>query len=417
MYQLVSAMGKLRTIGARWEDIEIGEMVVATLFSQYEKVYAVLTNPFFPNQMCLDLDEIKGANGSSEMTFNAWLASIGNASLPTTTNIPKVETKYAIYSDAFRARFTVRPINPNVHPDVDLPRAEKKWVDLRKDGIDYQLLYRSCLASVNGLFHLTDTDGERLMVVDAQATSDHSGRAELGLYSFRELGSLEFLPIKPEMIHHRYADQPYKTYLYIDTGTPRPNKTAMLVLGGYLHVLDDKVFSRINDSIFAICFDNFPLRDRYFESVGIIDLSSLGLEHDPDNPAKIKDQQLHSDEVLVKYATLSQSFIVFVDNTHLFVEYEDVQPTKIANIYVSFTEPKYPLVTGIGKISDYWRVKEHGQYALTVVNGVRNFYNFNTTTDDQLDCIDDAAPPFKPSEYTRPKFLKVGSDLFFTTGS
>jgi hypothetical protein len=413
MYSLVSAMGKPRSIASRWQSIEIGDQLVAAIYSQYEKVFAILTNSFIAIEVCLDMDDVKAKYLASTLTFNQWLQSLGNESLPTTTDIPEIKTKHAIYSDAFRARFKIDAINPNTSTSAVSTRADKTWLSLTKPGIDYQLLYKSCLASVNGLFHLTDTDGQKLMVVDGMKSCRQSGRNELGLYSFREVGSLEFTPIKPEMIHKRYEGIPYANYLYIDIGVQKPNKTAMLVLGGYLHVLDNKTFARVSDTIYSICFDNFPLMDRYFESVGLIDLKGLGLEHIPDNPALISKDQLYSDGVLVKYATLPQSFLVFCDNPALFVEREALQETQIPNIYISSVEPKYPLITGVGKLSDFWRVKEHGQYALTISQGSRDFYNFNTTLSENLEAIDNARVPFKPSEYARAHFLKVGSDLFY----
>ena len=50
MYQLVSAIARSNTAGARWASLDIGPIQLGDLSSQYEKVYAVLTNPFYTGE-------------------------------------------------------------------------------------------------------------------------------------------------------------------------------------------------------------------------------------------------------------------------------------------------------------------------------------------------------------------------------
>ena len=190
----------------------------------------------------------------------------------------------------------------------------------------------------------------------------------------------------------------------------------MLVLGGYLHLLDQRCFQRISGSIYAINFRALPLRDRYFESVDVLDLKSLGLEHTPQNEYEISDAQLHSDEVLVKYMTLSQSFLVFVDCENLFVEREVLRRSVTPHRYTSYTDAIYPLITGAGKVSNYWPVKEDGQWSLGVSDGVRGNYLFNTTLQDNITCIDNARDPSNPVELSRAQFIKIGTDVRIETG-
>lgn len=411
MYQLVSAIGKLKSAGARWTTVDITALPLATLYTLYERMVATVTNNFIPGELGLDLMAIRPTYLSSTQTLPEVFQSIGNASLPTTAEIPVLETKYAIYSDAFRSRYKVAAVSPNGHADSDIPMAERPWLALTRPSTDMNLFHRSCLVNVNGLFHLTDTDGTRAYVVDGMKTARFSGQANLGIYSFRELGELEFVPITPAMVHRRYTDAPLNKRLYIDSGVVRENKTAMLVLGGYLHLLDQETFFRVTDSIYAIDFENFPLRDRYFESSKILDLSVLELEHRVGNDQQISEAQLFSDEVLTRYATLSQSFLVFINNTELFMEREGVQRTVMPNTYTSYTEPKYPLVTGVGKISNYWRVFEDQQWSLNVCDAIRDNMLFNTTPASSLVSYDSAREPYNPIELSRAHFLKVGSDI------
>jgi hypothetical protein len=411
MYQLVSAIGKRRVLGGRWVSIDIGSVSMAALYEAYEKIYAVLSNPFYSGNRALDLDAIRSQYSGTLITFNDMLAAQSGNSLPTTNQIPSFVTKYAIYSDAFQARYKVQPVAPGQHPDNNTPLGDRTWLSLTKAGVDYELFYKSCLVSINGFIHLTDQDSNRVYVVDGQKTALRSGKATCGIVSMREIGELEFVPITEAMIHRRYADTPLGNHMYIDTGLQRPNKMAMLVLGGYLHALDPDTFYRVNDTTFAINFENLPLLDRYFDSVNVIDLSSLNLQHAPLNDVEIDRNELYSDAVLKKYATLSQSFIVFVDNENVFVETQSLRPSTHPQMVVAFTPPRHPVLTETGKLVNFWRVKEHGQWAVSFEDGLRQNYNFNWARRQDLQGVDDHRIPGEQVIMPRLRTLRIGTDI------
>ena len=417
MYQLESAVGKLRKTGSRWQAVAIGEVAMSVLYTEYASIIAVLSNSFLPQPVSLDLELIKASYASSPLTFNEMLGALGNASLPTTPVLPELKTRHAIYSDAFRAGYKVNSFSPAGHVNSNVLPGDRHWLALTKPEVDYTLFYKSCLVSINGLVHLTDTDGQAVYVVDGMKSCRQSGRNQIGITSFRELGALEFVPITPQMVHRRYPDRPLAKGLYLDIGTAKPGKYAMLVLGGYLHVLDSSTFRQVADSIYVIDFQNLPWRDRYYESRGLIDLSSFNLEVTTANEDQLVDAQLYSDEVLTQYATLSQSFLAFIDNPNLFVEREALRRTVLPNIYTSYSQPRFPLVLGVGKLGDYWRTYEHGQWSVTVNDGLRENYVFNTTPEHNLLSIDNTVSPFDDLELSRAQFLKIGSDLHLNTGA
>ena len=294
---------------------------------------------------------------------------------------------------------------------------ERDWLCMTKTGINYTLFKNSCLVSVNGFIHMTDTDGTKILVQDGAKSGRIARNNQVGITSFADIGQLEMIPITADMVHRRYTDIPLKTKLYIDIGTPKPNKTAMLVLGGYLHVLDDSTFSRISDSIFTIDFQNFPLLERYYESSQCIDLSSLGLDVHTENPFIVNVEQLYSDEVLTKYATLSQSFLVFIDTDNLFTETHALHHFSVPGMITSHIEPIYPLITGYGALGDYWRVKEDGQWALTITKGWQENYLFQSTGIENLVNVSDTRCPENPANVGRAHFLKIGTDIRAVIGA
>lgn len=412
MYNLVSAIGKSKQYNGRWSAIDISTIPMVQIYNDYSKVIATITSSFAPTvKLSLDLDEVKSVNISSSVAFNDFLINNGNTTLPTSTVLYELSTKYCIYSDAIRARYKIMAVAEDGNINSNIPIPDRDWLSLKKPNINYTLFQKSCLVSVNGLIHLTDTDGNQVLVRDGAKSARISKLNQVGITSFRELGELELMPITTSMIHRRYPDIPLNRNMYIDIGPAKPNKTAMLVLGGYLHVLDNTTFHRISDSIFAINFENFPLLERYFESKQFIDLSSLGLDASVQYNAAINMPELLTDDVLIKYATLSQSFLVFINTENMFVENAALKRSNLSGKFTSHIEPIYPLIVGCGLIADYWRVKEDKQWALSMNVNWQNNYLFNTTPLQNLNNVNDARTPENLLDLGRGHFLKIGSDI------
>lgn len=413
MYQLDSAIAKPVGSGARWIDLEIGEIPFNQLFSTYQKIYAKLTNPFYEGVRTLDLDNIRGQWGGTSLTFSEFLIQNGNKTLPVTTDNPELEIRYAKWADAFHADYNVLPIHPDHSWDSDIPNGEKTWLGLRRpDGMqaDYNLFYKHCLVSVNGFFHLTDSDGLGIYVVDGYKSREISHQNQIGIYSFRDVGELKFIPIKEEMVYKQNPSQKYKDRLYVDLGEDVSNKTVLLVLGGYLHAMDGTYF-RTGNSTFGIDFGNYPLLKRYYESRRYIDLSSLPLEKTDRNESAVDTENFYSDEVLLKYATLSQSFFVILDAENIFVERTQIEKTPNPGHYISHERPVFPLITGMGKISEYWYTHEDGQWSVCTHDSVDTNYIFATVDAKKQPVLDHSRITTKPAEVSRGFFLKIGREV------
>lgn len=416
MYTLVSAIAKSFASEGRWESVAIGDMPLSQIYSTYVKVYAVLTNPFVTGQVSLDLAQVQAAEGGLSLTFNQFLVQNGTGMLPTSTTIPTLNPQYAEYKDAFKAGYKVQPVNAQAAPDAQLPASDKTWLYLTKNdasgqSIDFELFYRSCMVSVNGYFHAIDAIPTAAWVMDGMKSRNISGQNQIGILNFQKMGSLQYAPITESMIYKQSSDQLYRNQMYVNLGVDTTNKTIMLVLGGYLHILDAKTFFRVSETAVAINFNNLPILERFHESLQYLDLSSLPFDRDDNDPTKLNVADFLSDENLVAYATLSQSFFVLLDTPEVFTEYDKVYTGKLTNILVSNQEPKYPLVNGHGKIADYWSVYEDGRWALTVYDNRWNHRTYNTVDWRNEVCVNSARQTQKVQEPSRAFFLKIGSDF------
>lgn len=418
MYELISAIGLPKVGVKRWQEIQISNVPMVSIYSTYESVYLTLKSTFNQNVfLTLDLEEIKARASVLNDTLSQFLVSNGNTTLPTVQGKYTIENKYVKYRDAVRSGYKITPVDQNGILNSPIPYPDRDWLALTKQDTDYHRMQSRCLVSVNGMFHLTDTDGNKLLVVDGAKSRRLCGQTNVGIHSFNNVAELDLIPITDSMIHRRYPDIPLSKVMYIDTGLNLNGKTLGIVLGGYLHILDRKTFYRISDSIVAIEFQNYPILERYFESKKYIDLSSLGLDLDENNPDLVNYPQLTSDIVLRKYATLSQSFLVAINSLDIFVEREELPTSKIPGTFISYNKPVYPLFTGYGRVSEYWVTEEKPFWSLNVVNDQMDNYMFQTFDTSNLNNINNVKDPKDPYEYGRGHYLKIGLSLRTLTGN
>lgn len=411
MYQLTSAIAKPLNGNGHWISVDIGDVAINVLFSTYSRIWAILTNSFLTAPVALDLAQIRSQVGGESITFSQFLTANGNATLPTTNQIPAIKPRYAKYVDAFQAGYTVQPIHATAAPDAQLPAADLTWLYMTRPDTDYSTFYKSCLVNVNGYFHATDAGPNGVYVKDGMTTARISRENQLGILSFANLGSLSFVPITADMVYKQNDRENYKDRAYVDIGQDVSDKTVMLVLGGYLHVLDRKTFYRVGASMFAIDFGNLPFLDRYFESKKYIDLSSLPLSSTPRNDGQISTTEFFSDANILAYLTLSQSFFVILDNADIFAELSALPKTVLPNVYTSYEKPIWPVILSSGRLANYWPISEEGQYSLLCRNAFIPHPLYDTIDPRKVSSVSNQCDPGNANEIARAYFLKVGSDL------
>lgn len=422
-YSLISAIAKPIGGGGRWVDVDISNLSFTDIFQTYLRCIATLSNPFDSGPTALDLSSIEYTITDPSITFSQYLQNLGNASLPTTPNPPVIKTVYAKYNDAFNAGYQVTPISLDAAIDSQLPDAAKTSLKLtdytnavepESAPINWTLFGKSCMVSVNGYWHYTVADSTGAYVRDGMTSCVKSNRNTIGVWSLAELGSIQCVDLKPEMIYKQDPNSSLSKGVYINIGQDISKKTVLLVLGGYLYVIDDRYPSmqRVGDQVIKIDWGNLPYIDRYFESVDTLDLSSLNLTHTDNNPSQVLVSELMSDAAITAYCSLSQSFVVLLDNTEVFVDYQKVTDTGVPGVYVGYEEPFWPLITGHGKVSEWWSTEETGQWGVCIADSRFDTRTYNTT-DLPLNSVAANRIPAKAHFITPAQYLKLGTDVNF----
>ena len=411
MYTLVKTFVKSFGNDHRWTEADIGDMAMKDIYLSYRTAYAVLENNFLPDQVTLDVSKIKSEYGVSELTFNEMLAGLGNKALPTVNTVPELQDRVCRYRDAVKAGYKIYPANSKKSWDAEIPRGDKTDLFLKHKSVDFNTFGKYCMVSVNGFFHMVDAQPDGAWVIDGMKSNLVSNLNLCGIHSFADLGEIKHIPIKANMVSKLSENQGLRYQMCIKVGEPLEDKTVILVLGGYMHILDSNVFYQLNDDSIMVNTGRLPLLDRYQESRRYLDFEGMPFETTDNNDSMINVDDFLSDENILAWATMSQSFVVLVDNKELYTEKSYVRNPPTPKLLISFEKPEYPLFHGIGKVVEYWDRHEHGQWGLSVDDNQWSKLVYHTAKPVDAVIMGDSEHTQKPVELSRAYFLKIRSDL------
>lgn len=409
-YQYQGSLAREKSIDALWSAPNLANVDINTIYSQYKKVYLILSHPALTGTVYLDMEAARPIVGAyiGVKTVSQWLASLGNASLPTTTQVPQTVPKPALYEDAWRAGYNIQPVDRTRSPDAQLPPADKNDLLLTKGNLDFRQWGRFLLTTVNGYYHRSVGSAEGLYIVDGAKTGRIGNDNQVGLLSFREVGPLRFIPILPDMVYKNSPNQKLANAAFIELPEDFDDKTILLVIGGHLHALD-RSYIKIGAKSLKVDINNFSLPDRILRSWGEIDYSQLGLEQSPNNPKQIAVEDLYSDDVVRAYLTLSQSFIVVLDTPSVYVRKHPVERTGLPGRFISPTPfQRFPLFSEYGKCFDYRALPDHGQTLLACDTAKQLQYTFRTAPWLANRSIDQTTYDARPWHHAQGYQLEIG---------
>ncbi|ABY63044.1 virion structural protein [Pseudomonas phage 201phi2-1] len=384
MYELVRARYRRDRRDGRWAEADLADEPIGTLSANYGDIYLYIEYPGAgsPVLKALHWSNVEYTlNGVDPMlTVQQWLTSIGNKTLPFDAQLPNEKLRLVKYAQAWHCGYDIQAAPANGHIDQDISVHYKDDLVLTHPKFKPQVIRDNCLISVNGYFHLTDWTVNGVRIIDGNKTVLRSNDNQIGLYSFETIGKLKFVPITDEMIIASSEDTPLwdATYLKLPSDVDIKDKTVLLVTGGYLNVLSD-VYERVNDNTWRLSFGRMMFLNRYIQSVKDMDLSSLGLESDPDSETLFNAQQLKDDSVIRAYLKLSQSFFVIVDSPTFFQSFEPVQYLNEPGRFIDGKQEQLPMVGAYGKMLDYHIIKEPGMAKSQLAPTVEQLYVYCAT--------------------------------------
>jgi len=414
MYVFHHALVKFRGSRGRLIERDIREEPIHNVFERYSSVYLVLSHPVLEGEQVLNLmdAQLHLQSADSTTTVAQWLAGIGNTSLPLSTKLPQSVVRTVKYAEAFQAGYRIELIHRMASAETPYPDEELTDLHLTRSNVDYGQFYKHCLVTVNGYVHRTDYNEQGIYVRDGGLNVQHANDHQIGLLSFEEIGELQFIDITEEMIHPNTIGGELKDGICIKLPEAIGNRIPMLVLGGYLHVVDKAYTVRSTDTL-KINPTRLSLMHRFFDSRKFLNLDHLleVIDIGQFNPTHVEVPGMYSDEALKRWLTQSTSFVILVNASNLYVEPHKLEYAYLPGRYIYHRVPEWPLMTDRGRLPAYVAMKEHDRYSIAITDNAINHYRFETSNWRDNISIDGTRDSLKPFTYSPGFLLEIGTEV------
>lgn len=386
-YSIISSLGRVKGLVGKWESIDVSKFTVQSLYTRYDKIYVNVKNNYTKEEGTVLLDNYVNKIPNNK-SFAQYIADdLGDTGLVYMDKTYTFNESGLIYRDALNSGFTIHPVKTGLKPDMSFQEKDA-YTDLffTKEGVDYKDMYHHVLVTVNGYIHASDASSTGFWVTDGYKTLRKRGRQCIGLISFENLGSIEQIPIKEEMIYQMNEEVPLYQEVFVKINQSTKGKSILLVLGGYLYLLDKNVFVQYNESVIKIKMKNIRLLNKIHQS-------EKDLEYPNDlYQTKISSSGLHvkhvqSDEFVKQYLTRTDSFVVLLDNDEIFIETKYPQKRRIPNNYLTEYKPTLPLKVGLGKFEEYVWVKDVDRYVLETADCQTENRHYDNIINNTVDTI------------------------------
>lgn len=413
MYTLDFAYGSAATAQAQWSEIDTAvllQLPVNQIYNLYKKLYLTLSSPTLLEPINIDFDIFRTEHLNDDSTLEDMLTALDNNSLQTIDKIPLRQTVWAQYEDAFKAGYKIEVTAPYSHPSSIVHPEDKTEIRIIRNRTNMRKFYDYCMVSVNGYFHLTDTDDNYVYLVDGGASLLKSRLNNIGILSFEKVGKIKQTPITKEMVYTPNEGGFISQRAYFDLSSiDTENKTVMLVIGGYLYLPDPAYVRQYSENSWMIDFTGVPLMERYFESLPYLNMKNLGLSEYPRNFTQINKEQFFSNDHFIKYLTMSQSFVVTIDSDQLFTQKHFLRHNNYPGMFTTYTEPKFPLVTANGRVAEYWKTYEDGHWSVNVHDSYLHHRVASSINQNDVISMTDACLPYRTYYNSNGYMLEIGA--------
>jgi hypothetical protein len=418
VYRYEKALVIEHVASKHWKEVDLSNTPVVGIFENYREILLVLSNTSLDYYITLDLKNARDLLNELpvSMSVTQWLTANGDGALQTVDGVPSINNVTVSYKDATRAGYKANLAFSHGDPFSEVYDNEKEDVLLTKPGVSYGDLHDHTLVTMNGLIHRTDHDHNGLYIKDGGNSFRTANMQHIGILNFKKLGKLKCITITPEMLYNPHRLGKLSEATYIELPESIGNRIVMLVIGGYLHMVESNYYC-ISDNVIKIDMANFPLLPRFYESKGLINLSQMTDVHESNqsNPDHVSVNDLFKDASISAYLTLSQSFVVLLETENFYVEKHKLGYLHLPGRYFACKKPTWPARTELGRLPEYVSIQEDDSWTLAIQDNFSTRY-INETTGHLSDrSVASDAISANPVFYSKGHLLEIGSDKIVYT--
>lgn len=422
MYTLVSATLRKKGKNEPYRSLNIATVTLVNLFNQYDDGHIEVTNPnLSPDALYVDLRALRGANVPFyNQGFELWLQAIGNRVLPFLSEEPVYTSKPVVYRDAHQAGYRVMAVDPEApapnpyscHPEaVSVDKSKQVDLFVTKPNVSHGDLYDYVLCSVNGFLHRKVKADTGILIKDGGITARRQPVSQMGLISFKGVGKVEEYGFNPDWLHPIKEGGDWRDGVVVETGMDLTGKSVLISVAGYLHHADAAydVLSLANGTV-KLNIGRIEWIRRLLDMQNYIDISLLGLTRSQRARKAFSVQETRTNEFYYKLLTLSQSFLIVVDNPRVITERIALGQTGINGLLESPREPASPLLHHTGRFQEYWAIKDADKWMVKTDGSAYMEYLFETSPWLTNQAVNDTPSPFA-GELSTVHLLSIRSSL------
>ncbi len=387
MYSIDSAYGVTRTQGAQWQDHDGGALTAVEVYSTFRQLYLTLSSQFLAEPIFVDFTSLQPSLGTDTRTLEEIFTDWSNETPPTVDEIPEYETVRAVFTDAVRAGYKLQVARPGSHWTSSATPQERTEVQISRPGTNMEYFVKRCMVSINGYFYPIETDGVLTFVPNAGKNSYATRRNQCGILSFEKVGELTQVPIVPANVRPAAVGGQLRYRCHIDLPEiDLTNKSVILVMAGHIHFIGDGVFWPVSNNTFCVDMEKIPTMERFYESRKFLDYSKMNLVDWIDKEV-VNIEDFYSDAKFMHYIAHEQSYFVVVDTPRLTKAKMHIRGFQMPGLFITYKEPNELLVTGTGRVAEYWKVHEDGEWRVTVADSYRANRVFSSTPTDNPNAV------------------------------
>lgn len=395
MYSLKTAFVRPRSLPTSWVEADVSALSIAQISETYQRGWLQLTHSILPGEYLLDLTDLYARSEDPTQTVGAFLIANDNRSLPTVAGTGAVKTRRSHYHDLYRTDLTIGALSEDTMTQE--PKFEdNNWLTLASKTIEPKTIYENYLVSVNGLLHRTDYDTNVLYVEDATNSPQVFQDRGVGLHHMGSIGKLSIYPITADMIDHREDISLYEFTTLKLPAVDLSKYTVAISIGGFLHLADPKVVSRFGQDRLQINWPGIPLVQRIMDTRLRLNLERLELVKAMDNERLLEIEDVRSDKTLINYLTLSQSFLILIENPDVSVRVTPATKGPYYNQYLSTVPCNLSLISERGYFLEYWGIEELGNWSYLVPDPTVLNWRYHRTNKAEVNFATDGTVVAKP---------------------
>lgn len=411
MYSIVRTIGLPVQVMSGWEPINTSSVLVSEIFQKYRQVIAVVVKTAENLTLNIDITPLKASYGSFGGTLELLFEHLGDFPYTFIESLPQENVGYVRCVNAYAAGYTTKLAargydysnyqGVEFKPDIQMFR--------KKEQTDLSMLHKYCLLSVNGYYHMTDSDGTNTWIVDGGKSCYYANNNQVGITSFYDVGELKKYRITDEDILIPEGFTTLKDRIALKLPEAVTDKVCFLVLGGYLVFPSNGVLWQTSDQEMTMDLKKICYIERILESRNYINLDSMELTPVDTNATTINIEEAWSDAKIRKYFQLSQSFWVVVDTDNIFTAKIPLRHMRAPGIFTSYQEPHYPIILGTGRTAEYWKTKEDKRWSITLTDSYRRRYMHHREKETSLKNVADQLDFETPHYFSQGFLLEIGA--------